>query len=234
MVGTIPCLIPTVDHWGFTFAELYGSSGSDDSTSTSASIASDSKDYRNRLWGQTAIVTGANSGLGYEISLALARLGVSVTMACRDLTKCEAAAAKIRADKMVVQRGKGDRDLEDPGKNIATMQVDISSLKSVSAFCDSYHFRHFDTEGNPLPLDMLFLNAGMTPRNPKEDGSVFLTPDGIEITFATNVVGHHLMYKLLEPSLRHSPARKTPARIVLTTSATSMKVASKHTKFERR
>merc|ERR1711983_126531 len=54
------------------------------------------------------------------------------------------------------------------------------------------------------------------------------TEDGIESTFATNVVGHHLMYKLLEPALGQYKRRTTPARVVLTSSAVSYLVEASH------
>ena len=72
-------LFPEFHHgveWGWSFEEL----------------------YRANLTGQKAFVTGANSGLGFETSLALVRLGVSVTLACRNPRKCDHAAHKIEAD----------------------------------------------------------------------------------------------------------------------------------------
>lgn len=210
--GLLPFLISSEEQWGFTFQELYGDGGYSD-------IAAKKK-YRNRLWGQTAIVTGANSGIGYEISLALARLGVSVTMACRSPSRCEAAAKRIREDEIVVRRGNEDRGVANPGSAVVTMIVDTSSLRSVKTFCHEFQARNDDAEGNRLPLDMLFLNAGIGFAGKNEDGSLPLSEDGIEMTFATNIVGHHLMYRLLEPSIRRSDElRRTPARIVQTSSA---------------
>lgn len=200
----MPCYYRTgEDQWGFTFEDLYGDGGASDEISA--------KEYRNRLLGQTALVTGANSGVGYETSLALARLGVKVTMACRNPSKCEAAAKTIREDEGV-----------DTGTDVVTMTVDTSSLKSVQKFCQDFLSQTDDGEGAPLPLDMLFLNAGIGFINKRDGKPLELTEDGIEKTFATNVVGHHLMYRLLEPSIRRSDElRTTPARIVHTSSAAS-------------
>lgn len=209
LVGILPCSIRSEEQWGYTFEEFYGDGSNEGSE----------KEYRNRLWGQTALVTGANAGVGYETSLALARLGVSVTMACRNPSKCETAANQIREDEIVIRRGK-----EGIGSIVATMTVDTSSLKSVKKFCREFQAQTNDNDGagNFMPLDMLFLNAGMGATPPKDDGSSKLSEDGIELTFATNVVGHHLMYKLLEPNVRDSgELRKTPARIVLTSSSAS-------------
>ena len=206
LVGILPLSISNEQQWGFTFGDLYGDGGSSD--------AVDQNRYKYRLVGQTAIVTGANSGIGFQISLALARLGVSVTLACRNPSRCQAAAKKILEDEIVMDRN------SEP--TVATMTVDTSSLQSVKEFCVDFRARTDDGEGNPLPLDMLFLNAGMSFASLTEDGSLNLSEDGIERTFATNVVGHHLMYKLLEPNIRRSDAvRKTPARIVQTSSCMS-------------
>jgi len=156
--------------------------------------------------------------------LALARLGVQVTMACRTPAKCQAAAEKIRHDAVFVSRSKQDRGLHDGAKdsNVTTMTVDTSSLKSVKTFCEKFLGR-----SPGVPLDMLFLNAGIGAIAVLPDGTNELSVDGIEMTFATNVVGHHLLYKLLAPSMliprdseEYTP-RKTPARIVLTSSSAS-------------
>lgn len=212
-IGLFPAMFPKGEaEWGFTLEDLYGDGGVSDEASA--------KEYRNRLWGQTAIVTGANSGTGYDTTLALARLGVSVTMACRNPGRCEAAAKKIRDDEIVLERAKTDRGVVDPesASDIVTMTVDTSSLKSVQKFCRDFLARTDDGEGSPKPLDMLFLNAGISYWG----GPSELTEDGIEKVFATNVVGHHLMYRLLEPSIYRSDGlRKTPARIVQTSSAAS-------------
>ncbi len=211
-MGIAPLSISSEKQWGFTFQELYEDGPYSNATSK--------KEYRDRLWGQTAIVTGANSGIGYEIALALARLGVSVTMACRNPSRCNAAAKKILDDEIVVRRRDRDHEVANPA--VVTMTVDTSSLQSVKTFCQDFLARTDDGEGNPLPLDMLFLNAGMSFTSLTEDGSLNLSEDGIERTFATNVVGHHLMFRLLEPSIRRSDElRKTPARIVQTSSCLS-------------
>lgn len=190
-VGSLPASIASEADWGFTFDDLYG----------------DGKFERSRLEGQSAIVTGANSGTGYEVSLALARLGVRVTMACRNPSKCEAAATAIREDPATT------------GK-VSSRTVELSSLESVKKFCQGYLATHINDRGKLLPLDMLFLIAGILLKTPKEDGSPALSVDGIETVFATNIVGHHLMFKLLQPVIFHSH-RTTPARIVQTSSSES-------------
>lgn len=204
--GMLPSSISSEDQWGFTFRDLYGDGEDADPSSQKA--------YKNRLWGQTALVTGANNGMGYEVSLALARLGVDVTMACRNPEKCKAAAKKIREDALVFERARDDREGKLP--TVTTATVDVSSLNSVSDFS-----RGFQAGGTIL--DMVFFNAGVVAKKSLEDGSSQLSEDGIELIFATNVVGHHLMYKLLfeNQEQKRKRKRKTPLRIVLTSSASS-------------
>jgi NAD(P)-dependent dehydrogenase (short-subunit alcohol dehydrogenase family) len=136
--------------------------------------------HKNDLTGQQAIVTGANSDVGYEAALALAKLGASVTLACRNSQKCDAAAAKVRAA---------------GGEQVQTSVLDTSDLTSVRAFAQKYL-----QEKENEPLDMLYLNAGIYSIGANKDGSNPLSVDGI-IIFATNHVGHHLLYKLLEPAV---------------------------------
>ncbi|OEU23476.1 NAD(P)-binding protein [Fragilariopsis cylindrus CCMP1102] len=228
-IGILPCTIPTINDWGFTFSELYDNNRQ--------------YEKQNSLWGQTALVTGveSNSGsIGYEISLALARLGVSVTMVCRNKETCKNAALQIRNDDIVLRRSKErNNNLVGPGMAIKTMIVDLSSLKSVRKFCKQFLLETDDGDDIPMPLDMLFLNEeifshptqsqSQSNDSVNNDGttgststSLLLSEDGIENLFATNVVGYHLMYKLLEPSLkRNDSLRKTPPRIVVTSSLMS-------------
>jgi len=239
LVGCLPCSITTLNDWGYTFDELYNSniptSTNSNTADHTAAVNGGEKEkeneaYKNRLWGQTALVTGANSGTGYEISLALARLGVGVTMACRNKERCRQAAQKIRQDNEVVKRSyQRNINLIGPGMAIKTMVVDLSSLSSVRKFCKQFLLETDDGDDVPMPLDMLFLNAGIGALGPATSTSTSTTSTlqlndngTIEKIFATNVVGHHLMYKLLEPSLRRNDSmRKTPPRIVLTSSAAS-------------
>lgn len=150
------------------------------------------------LSGQHALVTGGNSGVGYETAKALCRLGASVTIGCRNSRRCENAAERIR-------------DSKNFSGKIGTLMIDTSSLSSVKKAATIF------TESN-TQLDMLFLNAGTGSVGIMPDGSAPLSEDTIEMVFATNYVGHHLLFKHLEPLLGKSPM----ARVVLTSSAASM------------
>mmetsp|Transcript_32188 Transcript_32188/g.47357 ORF Transcript_32188/g.47357 Transcript_32188/m.47357 type:complete len:392 (-) Transcript_32188:247-1422(-) len=154
------------------------------------------------LTGQTAIVTGANSGLGYWSSYHLSMQGANVIMACRNPTKCEAARSKI-ADALASNKPR----LYSSG-SVTPMVLDTSILSSVRSFADTY------TNSHPGPINMLLLNAGVG----KKLDPTALSPDGIELIFATNHVGHHLLYKLLFPQILQA-GESSGARVVLTSSS---------------
>ncbi len=128
--------------------------------------------------GKKAIVTGANTGLGYETALGLAKLGATVIMACRNLEKAEAAKAKI------LEQAK-DAD-------ITVMHLDLSSLESVKKFASEYRDRHDS-------LDLLINNAGiMFPPYTK-------TEEGFESQIGVNHLGHFLLTELLIDLMPDTP-----------------------------
>ena len=115
--------------------------------------------------GRTAIVTGANSGLGLSTARELARHGAFVVLACRNMSKGEAAVAQIAR--------------EVPEAKLELAALDLSSLAAVEQFAQTFHAAH-GTGG----LDLLVNNAGlMAP--PRGE-----TADGFELQFGTNVLGH--------------------------------------------
>jgi NAD(P)-dependent dehydrogenase (short-subunit alcohol dehydrogenase family) len=116
------------------------------------------------LSGRFAVVTGANSGLGFGLAKSLAGAGADVVLAIRSRAKGEAAIADIR------------REL--PSAKLTIRQLDLSSLKSVAALGDE-----LAAEGRPI--DLLINNAGvMTPPQRQE------TDDGFELQFGANHLGH--------------------------------------------
>jgi NAD(P)-dependent dehydrogenase (short-subunit alcohol dehydrogenase family) len=129
------------------------------------------------LSGRKAIVTGANTGLGKVIARELARLGADVTLACRNAEKAEAAKAEILA---AVPQAKVDVQL-----------VDVSSQASVKAFAAKF------LAGSPK-LDILVNNAGAWWMDRRE------SVDGIELQWATNVLGPQQLTQLLLPALKAS------------------------------
>ena len=115
------------------------------------------------LRGRTAVVTGANSGLGLHTATALAGKGAHVVMACRNRDKTAAAIAAIRS--------------VHPGATLEHIPLDLADLASVAAFAEAY--RRAQTR-----LDILCNNAGVmfAPRG--------VTKDGFETHLGTNHLGH--------------------------------------------
>ncbi|TMQ91281.1 SDR family NAD(P)-dependent oxidoreductase [Actinomadura soli] len=129
------------------------------------------------LDGRRAIVTGANSGIGYHTALRLARRGASVVLACRSAERGRAAADRIKA--------------AAPGADVVLGLLDLADLSSVRTFAA----RH-----GTAPLDLLVNNAGVMalPRRS--------TADGFEMQFGTNHLGHFALTGLLLDALRAAPA----------------------------
>jgi NAD(P)-dependent dehydrogenase (short-subunit alcohol dehydrogenase family) len=129
--------------------------------------------------GRTAIVTGANSGLGLATARELARAGASVWIAVRDEEKGGRAVSSIRN---VV-----------PDADLTVGQLDLADLSSVRVFSESF-------AGAGRQLDLLVNNAGImaAPRR--------LTRDGFESQFGTNHLGHFALTGLLLGALLKAPA----------------------------
>jgi NAD(P)-dependent dehydrogenase (short-subunit alcohol dehydrogenase family) len=131
--------------------------------------------------GRTAIVTGANTGIGYETALALARKGAHVILACRDMQKAEAAAERIAGER--------------PAGSARARQLDLSDLESVRRFSEGFAAEH-------KQLDLLIANAGvMVPPYSK-------TAQGFELQFGTNHLGHFALAAQLLPLLRRTPGAR--------------------------
>jgi len=129
------------------------------------------------LAGRRCLVTGANSGIGYETALALADLGAEVTLLCRSRERGEQATQQIRE-----QTGNA---------RVFLGTLDVSDLGSVRAAA-----ARISTQ----PVDVLVHNAGVLPAEREE------TDDGLELTFATHVVGPFLLTRLLRDNLEKSAA----------------------------
>jgi dehydrogenase/reductase SDR family member 12 len=129
--------------------------------------------------GRIALVTGANSGMGYATSLELARRGFDVWMLCRDPVRGREARDSI-ARSVASARGEG---------HVHLGVVDMASLGSI---------RRFVREFPPGRVDVLVHNAGVLPHEK------LLGADGVELTFATHVLGPFALTALLHDRLSQS------------------------------
>ena len=137
----------------------------------------------------TAIITGASSGVGLWAAKSLADRGWLVIMACRDLAKAEAAAAEVGI----------------PADSRRILHIDLGDQASVRRFADEFH-------GLGLPLDALLLNAAVYLPRLK---APMRSPEGYEISVATNYFGHFLLAHLLLDDLKKAKGRlPSPPRLI--------------------
>ncbi|XP_063700710.1 retinol dehydrogenase 12-like isoform X2 [Culicoides brevitarsis] len=136
---------------------------------------------QNRIDGKVVIITGANTGIGKETAIELAKRGGKIYLACRNKAKA------IEAQKDVIQ--------QSGSSNVFVEILDLSSLESVRDFAK----RFMTLEDH---LDLLINNAGIMAC-PK-----MLTKDGFEMQLGTNHLGHFLLTNLLLDHLKNStPSR---------------------------
>jgi NAD(P)-dependent dehydrogenase (short-subunit alcohol dehydrogenase family) len=124
------------------------------------------------LSGRVAVVTGANSGIGFRTAEAFAQHGAHVVLACRDLVRAEQAVHRIGS--------------AHDSAHVTSAGLDLASMSSVREFAESW----------TGPVDILVNNAGvMAPPKPAR------TSDGYELQFGTNHLAHYVLTGLLLPAL---------------------------------
>lgn len=133
------------------------------------------------LNGKVAVITGANSGVGYEAARMLARQGAHVVLAVRNEAKGGKAAREIRS--------------AVPQADLEVMALDLASLASIRSFAALFMAGHDR-------LDLLINNAGVMAIPRRE------TADGFEMQFGTNHLGHFALTGLLLPLLLRTPAAR--------------------------
>ena len=155
------------------------------------------------LSGKTCIVTGANTGIGKEIARDLARMGASVVLACRSEERGGRALQEL------VRDTKND--------DLALLPVDLSSQASIRAFAREF-------EAQYQRLDVLVNNAGIWPSERE------LSADGIEMTWATNVLGYFLLTNELLDLMKAS----APSRVINIASGLAGRLDFSDPQFETR
>ncbi|WP_405908664.1 oxidoreductase [Streptomyces sp. NBC_00828] len=131
--------------------------------------------------GRTAVVTGANSGIGYVTARELARKGAQVVLACRSEARGNEA---------------GDRLVSEvPGAHVEFVRLDLGDLESVREFVATYEHA-YDR------LDLLINNAGVMAL------PLGRTADGFETQFGVNHLGHFALTGLLLPALLGTPGAR--------------------------
>ena len=137
--------------------------------------------------GRVAVVTGSNTGVGFEVAGALAAHGATVVLACRDAARGEAAAARIRTGSSIA----GPVD-------VRLQQLDLGSLRSVREAADRIGADH-------PRIDLLINNAGVmwAPYG--------RTEDGFERHLGVNHLGHFALTGLLLPHLAAAPGSRVVA-----------------------
>ena len=158
----------------------------------------------NSMKGKRVLITGPTSGVGKEIALQLAALGAELILGCRDLKKGTETAAEIT---------------RQSGLAPVVMQVDTSSQESIHEFARAF-------QRKVRRLDVLVNNAAGNRGTLPKVNSV----DGIELTFATNVLGYFLLTQELLGLLKKS----APARILNVASTYASDLDLDDLQFERR
>ncbi len=155
--------------------------------------------------GKRVLITGPTSGVGKEMALQLAALGAELILGCRDVKKGNQVAAEITR--------------KFDSAKVAVMQVDTFSQESIREFAREFRRKY-------RRLDVLINNAALNRGTlPKVD-----SVDGIELTFATNVVGYFLLTQELLDLLKKS----APARIINVASTYASDLDLDDLQFDRR
>lgn len=126
------------------------------------------------LVGKTILITGGNSGLGFQTALVLASKGASLWIGCRQVESGEAAISKIKS--------------LYPDADVSLAVFDLASLASIQTFVDDWQ---------PSKLDVLINNAGIMNLPERS-----LTEDGFEMHMGVNHLGHFALTKGLLPHLK--------------------------------
>nr|WP_315255644.1 oxidoreductase [uncultured Flavobacterium sp.] len=147
--------------------------------------------------GKTFLITGANSGLGFEATKVLSKKGAHIVMTARNLQKGNEVLEAIKK--------------ENPNAKLDLMQLDLADLHSIRNFSDEFHSKY-------SKLDVLVNNAGvMNP--PKRE----VTKQNFEVQFGINHLGHFLLTGLLLDTLKNTPNSRISVQSSIVHKTESMK-----------
>lgn len=147
--------------------------------------------------GKTILITGANSGLGFEATKVLSKKEAHIIMTARNLQKGNEALEAIKK--------------ENPSAKLHLMQLDLADFNSIREFSDEFHSKY-------SKLDVLINNAGvMNP--PKRE----VTKQNFEVQFGTNHLGHFLLTGLLLDILKNTPNSRVSVQSSIVHKTESMK-----------
>src|SRR5450432_1391606 len=152
------------------------------------------------------LVTGATAGIGHAIALSLCEQGAQVCIAARNRERGTTAAAELT---------------RLTGKPVSVVVMDLARPASVRTGAAEV-LERFPT------LDVLVNNAGVWSANRAQ------TPDGLELTWATNVLGYYLLTELLAPRLGQSATPGDPSRVVMVASGLAHSLDLDDPEFKRR
>ena len=149
------------------------------------------------LTDRVAIVTGANSGIGYETTKELLRCGATVVMGCRNQGRGESARSRLlsaepKTDDVAARRSADGRP--PPADRISVRELDLTEPDSIEAFVARFN-RDRPNDARSGALDLLINNAGVMACPPA------LTSQGVERQWASNHLGHFALTGLLLPTL---------------------------------
>ena len=160
----------------------------------------------NTIQNKRVVITGATSGIGKHMAIQLGAMKAALVLGCRDVERGKQVAQEIQAN------------ANEPA-NIDVMRIDTSSLASIRQFAQEYAQTY-------SRLDVLINNAGVNLAEQPRQESV----DGIELTFATNVLGYYLLTRELMERLKAS----RPSRIINVASTFATDLDLDDLQFERR
>jgi len=153
-------------------------------------------DNLSSIRGKVVLVTGGNSGIGWETVKRLAAAGATVILACRTVSKGQAMVDTLPASF---------------AENVHIMELDLAKISSIQAFCKAFLAKY-------SALHVLVLNAGLA-QSFLSSGAFSTTPDGLEEVMGVNFLGHFLLTTLLLPVLKKTHSARV---ISLTSSAMSV------------